>query len=192
MTEPANTREEILRCTQSLIIAGGYNSFSYADISKVVGIRKASIHHHFPTKANLVRELILQYRQNVKAGLADLGRLADPLEQLRRYTRYWEACVTDGSLPMCVCALLASEMPVLPEEVAVEVRGHFQDLSTWVTSILQRGVKDKSIRLEKPAAVEAEIFIASVHGALLSARAHGDAKMFGEIIRPVLALLVKK
>ncbi|MBV9878587.1 MAG: TetR/AcrR family transcriptional regulator, partial [Verrucomicrobia bacterium] len=68
MTEPSNRREEILRCTQSLIIAGGYNSFSYADISKVVGIRKASIHHHFPTKANLVRELILQYRQNVKAG----------------------------------------------------------------------------------------------------------------------------
>ncbi|MBV9874868.1 MAG: TetR/AcrR family transcriptional regulator [Verrucomicrobia bacterium] len=192
MSEPSNRREEILRCTQSLIIAGGYNSFSYADISKVVGIRKASIHHHFPTKANLVRELILQYRQNVKAGLAELGRLADPLEQLRRYARYWEACVTDGSLPMCVCALLAVEMPVLPEEVAVEVRGHFQDLSTWVTSILQRGVKNKSIRLEKPAAVEAEIFIASVHGALLSARAHGDAKMFGEIIRPALALLVKR
>jgi hypothetical protein len=52
--------------------------------------------------------------------------------------------------------------------------------------------KAKSIRLEKPAAVEAEIFIASVHGALLSVRAHGEPKMFGEIIRPVLGRLAKK
>lgn len=192
MTTASNKREEILRCTQSLIIAGGYNSFSYADISKVVGIRKASIHHHFSTKSNLVHELVLQYRQKVKAGLADLGRLPSPLEQLQAYARYWEACVTDASLPICICALLTIEMPVLPEEVAVEVREHFQELSAWVTSILQRGAKGKSIRLEKPAAVEAEIFIASVHGALLSARAHGDPKMFGEIIRPVLDRLAKK
>jgi hypothetical protein len=40
--------------------------------------------------------------------------------------------------------------------------------------------------------VEAEIFIASVHGALLSARVHGEPKMFGEIIRPVLGRLAKK
>jgi TetR/AcrR family transcriptional regulator, transcriptional repressor for nem operon len=192
MTNASNTREEILRCTQSLIIAGGYNGFSYADISKAVGIRKASIHHHFPTKANLVHELVLQYRQNIKAGLADLGRLPGPLEQLKKYAGYWEACITDESLPICICALLATEMPLLPEEVAVEVRAHFQDLSAWVTLILQRGTKAKSIRLEKPAAVEAEIFIASVHGAMLSARAHGEPKMFGQIIRPVLDRLAKK
>lgn len=83
-------------------------------------------------------------------------------------------------------------MPLMPEEIAVEVREHFQELSAWVTSILQRGAKGKGIRLEKPAAVEAEIFIASVHGAMLSARAHGDPKMFGEIIRPVLDRLAKK
>jgi len=192
VTNASNTREEILRCTQSLIVAGGYNGFSYADISKVVGIRKASIHHHFPTKANLVHELVLQYRQNVKAGLADLGRLPSPLEQLKKYAGYWEACIADESLPICICALLATEMPLLPEEVVVEVREHFQDLSAWVTLILQRGAKAKSIRLEKPAAVEAEIFIASVHGAMLSARAHGEPKMFGQIIRPVLDRLAKK
>ncbi len=30
-------------------MSGGYNGFSYADIAEVVGIRKTSIHHHFPT-----------------------------------------------------------------------------------------------------------------------------------------------
>jgi TetR/AcrR family transcriptional regulator, transcriptional repressor for nem operon len=191
MTELSSKREEILRCAQSLIVAGGYNGFSYADISEVVGIRNASIHHHFPTKASLVRELVSQYRKKVKAGLAEVGRTPKPLKQLQVYAEYWESCIKDGTLPICVCALLATEMPVLPREVADEVRGHFQDLSAWITSVLQRGIKDKSIQLDKRAAVEAEIFIASVHGALLSARAHGDAKMFGAIIHPVLSRLAK-
>jgi TetR/AcrR family transcriptional repressor of nem operon len=39
------TSDDILACARSLIVAGGYNGFSYADIADVVGIRKASIHH---------------------------------------------------------------------------------------------------------------------------------------------------
>jgi TetR/AcrR family transcriptional regulator, transcriptional repressor for nem operon len=192
MTDLSCRREEILHCAQSLIVAGGYNGFSYADISVIVGIRNASIHHHFPTKAGLVQELVLEYRKKVQAGLAELGRISTPLKRLQVYAEYWESCITDGTLPMCVCALLATEIPVLPKEVADEVRGHFKYLAAWVASVLESGSKDKSIQLEKPAAVEAEIFIASVHGALLSARAHGDTEMFGVIIRPVLARLAKK
>ena len=55
MTNRSSTAEDILNCTRRLIASGGYNGFSYADISEVVGIRKASIHHHFPSKADLVR-----------------------------------------------------------------------------------------------------------------------------------------
>ena len=46
------TSDDILGCARTLIIAGGYNGFSYADVAAVVGIRKASIHHHFPTKVD--------------------------------------------------------------------------------------------------------------------------------------------
>lgn len=49
-----STSDKILEIAQSLIARGGYNGFSYADISAVIGIRKASIYHHFPTKAELV------------------------------------------------------------------------------------------------------------------------------------------
>ncbi len=43
------TSDEILASAGNLIISGGYNSFSYADIAEVVGIRKAGVHHHFPS-----------------------------------------------------------------------------------------------------------------------------------------------
>ncbi|CVI56577.1 TetR/AcrR family transcriptional regulator [Agrobacterium leguminum] len=187
MKNPQTKADEILRCARSLIIKGGYNSFSYADISAVVGIRNASIHHHFPGKSDLVQKLVAQYRQEAEAGIAELERnISDPLEQLRAYIGYWEGCIAEATHPFCVCALLASEIPVLPETVALEVRAHFRNLSDWLTAVLERGVVHGRLVLSGTARANAEIFMATVHGAMLSARAHGDATTFGAITRPML------
>lgn len=188
-----STSDEILRCARSLLIRGGYNGFSYADIAKVVGIRNASIHHHFPSKADLVRTLVARYREEAEAGIARLERLVpDPAAQLDAYVTHWEACIADASRPFCVCALLAGEIPALPEEIALEVRAHFRMLSAWLTSVLERGAQQGSLRFAGTAKAEAEGFMACVHGAMLSARAYGDPKIFGLITRPVLERLTAK
>lgn len=183
----STTSDDILRCARSLIVAGGYNGFSYADIAKVVGIRNASIHHHFPSKADLVRVLVARYREEAAAGLAKLEQhVPDPAQQLRAYVGYWEACILDQSAAICVCALLASQIPVLPEEVAIEVKAHFKALSAWLALVLQRGARQGSLRLDATAEIEAELFLATIHGAMLSARVYGDGVMFGAVTRPLL------
>lgn len=190
MTKPAATRstaEQILHSARSLIVAGGYHGFSYDDIAVEVGIRKASIHHHFATKAVLVQRVVEQYRRDAEAGIAALERqITDPLDQLRAYVGYWETCIRDASAPFCVCALLAVEIPVLPDEIAREVRGHFRSLAGWLTSVLERGRSLGRIRLVGAPRSEAESLLATVHGAMLSARAYADPKVFGTVTRPLL------
>jgi len=187
-----NKRQEILRCAHQLIVKGGYNGFSYADISEVVGIQKASIHHHFPTKANLVCALVSQYRETAQNGIAELERkVADPLGKLRAYLGYWEKCLSDGSDPFCLCAQLASEATNLPQEITLEVRSHFRFLSSWLVSVFERGKKAGSIHLSHSPQVEAELLMALVHGAMLSARAYGDGKIFGVITQPALKAYAK-
>ena len=184
------TSDDILACARSLIVAGGYNGFSYADIADVVGIRKASIHHHFPSKVDLVRTLVARYREEAEAGMANLElQVSDPLEQLRFYAGYWEACIADASAPFCICALLAGQLPVLPEEVGLEVRAHFRSLSAWLTSVLERGARHGQLQLMSTPRAEAEAFMAAVHGAMLSARAYGDPKIFGVVTGPLLERL---
>ncbi len=187
MSNPSSTADDILVCARALITAGGYNGFSYADIAEVVGIRKASIHHHFPSKVDLVRTLVLRYREDAKAGFAALERTAsDPRDQLANYVSYWEKCITDASDPFCLCALLASELPALPPPVAAEVRLHFETLSAWLTSAFERGAALGIFRLSTAPRAEAESFMATVHGGMLSARAHGDPKLFGIITTALL------
>ncbi|WP_285424850.1 TetR/AcrR family transcriptional regulator [Pseudomonas sp. efr-133-TYG-103a] len=191
MANHSNTFYEILNCARSLIIAGGYSGFSYADIAETVGIRKASIHHHFPTKVDLVRSLVSQYRQEAEAGIAHIERVsAGPADQLRAYTGYWQGCIADAAKGYCVCALLATQIPVLPQEIVVEVRAHFRALSAWLTSVFERGQAQGSMALSGDARSEAERFMATVHGAMLSARAYGDPEMFGVITQPMIEKLM--
>lgn len=183
MNKISTTSDDILACTRALIVARGYNGFSYADIADVVGIRKASIHHHFPSKVDLVTTLLSRYREETEAGVKSLeSSIPGALGQLRAYVQYWRTCISDASAPFCVCALLASELPVLPEEVALEVRAHFRFLSGWLASVLERGLQQGAVSLSHAPRVEAETFMATVHGAMLSARAYGDAGIFGAIM----------
>jgi TetR/AcrR family transcriptional regulator, transcriptional repressor for nem operon len=190
MSNATATSDEIIRCARTLIISGGYNGFSYADIADVVGIRKASIHHHFPTKVDLVRTLLERYREEFDAGIAEIERgFTDPLDRLRAYIGFWEGCIGDPTTAFCVCALLASEMPLLPQEIARELRTYFQALSAWLTSVLEQCAVQGSVALTGTARAEAETFMATVHGAMLSARAYGEPKVFSVITQALMERL---
>ncbi len=192
MKSTASTSEKILDVAQSLIVAGGYNGFSYADISAAIGIRKASIHHHFPAKAELVAVLVDRYRRQAEAGLNALReQVASPAEQLQSYLNYWQTCIRDASQPFCVCAMLAGEMQMLPDEVASRVRSHFHSLAAWLTLVLRAGAEQGLFRLNGQPEDEAQMLLASVHGAMLSARALGDPELFSTIVTTQLAKLTK-
>ncbi|MHA3020877.1 TetR/AcrR family transcriptional regulator [Mycobacterium sp. BMJ-28] len=187
MTTATPTAEAILQSARAAIITAGYSGFSYADIAAVVGIRKASVHHHFPTKVDLVRTLVTQYRAEAEAGVAEIERhVTDPLEQLRAYTGYWESCIGNPETSYCLCALLATQIPILPDEIAFEIRAYFRALSAWLTSVLERGARLGVITLMGDARSEAEVLMAAVHGAMASARAYGDPQVFATITRPAI------
>jgi len=191
MKDTSSTYDAILDVAQGLVIAGGFNGFSYADIADAVGIRKASIHHHFPSKADLVLALVDRYRLRAEAGLNALReKTSAPIEQLTIYINFWQTCILDSSAPFCVCAVLAGEMQMLPTEAAASVRAHFTNLSAWLTSVLRDGVEQKQFFLTNSADEEAQILVACVHGAMLSARAFNDPEVFGAIVRPQISRLL--
>lgn len=186
---PATTTDdEILRCARSLLVDGGYNGFSYADIAATVGIRKASIHYYYPSKVDLVTALVARYRAEADAGFAEMTRRhPDPMDQLRAYIGFWADCILDGTNTFCLCALLATQIPVLPPEVVTEVKAYFQVLSTWLATVLENGREQGRFAFSGTPQTEAEKFMAAVHGAMLSARAYSDPAVFTLVTEPLLA-----
>ena len=183
---------EIVAHARLLLAAGGYNGFSYADISERVGISKASIHHHFPSKAELVRTVVTRYREEAREGMAHLAhQLGDPLAEINAYVDYWSSCILDGTSSFCICAMLAAELPMIPSEIADEVRGHFEDLTAWLTSVLEKGRASQQFHGAGKPAVEAMALMATVHGAMLAARAFGSPETFKTIVQPTITRLIR-
>ena len=84
---------------------------------------------------------------------------------------------------------LPVELPSLPAEVAKEVTAFFRFISSWLTSVMERGAKEKTLNLSNEPGVEAEVFLATVYRAMLSARAYGNAEVFATILAPALSRL---
>ena len=60
------TREQIVRVARNLIQSRSYLGFSFQDVANEVGIRKASLYHHFPTKEALGVEVLRESTQAFK------------------------------------------------------------------------------------------------------------------------------
>src|SRR5947209_18270461 len=68
------TAERILDIAERLVQTRGFNNFSYGDIADELGITKASLHYHYPGKAELGRALINRYAARFAQALERIGR----------------------------------------------------------------------------------------------------------------------
>jgi TetR/AcrR family transcriptional regulator, transcriptional repressor for nem operon len=187
-----STAERIIDEGRRLIMIRGYNGFSYADVAAAIGIRKASIHHHFPGKNDLAVAVVDHSRAIIRAQVEQLAH-AEPVavEQLRAYAGYWERCIADDSAPFCIAAMLAAELPSLPDDVARSVRAHFAELSGWLAHLLALGVRQGGVTLVGSPEDEAHAFLSAIYGAMLSARAFQDPARFVSITETLLARVVR-
>jgi len=187
-----STAQRILDEGRQLIMKRGYNGFSYADIAAAIGIRKASIHHHFAGKNDLATAVVEQSRVIIRSQVEQLAHAEpDALEQLRAYAGYWERCIADDSAPFCIAAMLAAELPSLPEDVAGAVKAHFAELSAWLARILALGARQGSVKLVASPEDEADAFMSAIYGAMLSARAFEDPTRFVSITETLLSRVAR-
>jgi TetR/AcrR family transcriptional regulator, transcriptional repressor for nem operon len=176
------TAERIMDVAHQLLAERGYSAFSYADIAENIQIRKASIHHHFPTKAALVVAVLERHRNRMKEGTNALDQqISSPVDRLAAYAAHWEDCIHSGTEPFCIAALLGAELPSLPPEVQAEAKKHFKYLRGWIARTMEQGVRERIIKLSATPDVEADAFMAIVHGAMISARIYGSSIVFKQI-----------
>src|SRR4051812_28806438 len=105
--DPVHTSERILDLAERLVQTRGFNGFSYADIATSLGVTKASLHYHFPAKAELGRRLIGRYEKAFLEALALIDKqVRKPAEKLRRYAAIYADVLGDDR--MCLCGMLAA------------------------------------------------------------------------------------
>src|SRR5579871_2757315 len=179
----SETAEKILDLAEALIQTRGYSAFSYQDISDSLGIRKASIHYHFPSKTDLGIAVVDRYVARFGAALetlaADETRPSMAVMELYLEPYAAFASTTDR---VCLCGALAGEILVLPPEMRSRVEGFFRSHQDWLAKILKRGASRGEFRLMAPPGKQARFIFSALQGALLVKRATGDATQMRDIV----------
>lgn len=161
---------EILKTAQHLMQTRGYNGFSFRDVAAEVGIRSASIHYHFATKADLAEATAKAYRLAFDEILEGLS--AEDLDapgQLRAYGALFVATLNDRG-KLCLGGILASEIDTLPPGVRQEIEHFFDAQQAWLEGVLERGQAAGDIRADIEAGRFAGTFVAGLEGAMIVAR----------------------
>ncbi len=164
-----DTREELLLQAEILVRGRGYSGFSYADLADAVGLRKASIHHHFRTKTDLGIALVANYDERYDRELDTiLAASPDAIERIEAYGRLYRTGVERGL--GCLCAALAVELDTLPERLRQDIERFFAKHIAWLERVLSEGIAERSIRVDADANAAARMVVATLEGALLLER----------------------
>lgn len=131
-----STRAQLLQRATDLIETQGFCAFSYADLARTVGIRKPSIHHHFPAKADLGVAVVEELLAEVRAGWAELER-RHPSARARLAALF--ACVREKARSgdrICPVGALQAELNALPPPVRAAIGGlaaaYHETLAAWL------------------------------------------------------------
>lgn len=181
----SSTADRILDTAERLVQERGYNAFSYADISETLGIQKASLHHHFATKADLGLALIERYRHDFNGALRAIeADTAKAQERLERYVALYGSVLRKKR--MCMCGMLAAEVTTLPKVMRQSVAAFFADSESWLGRVLDEGREEGILEFEGPAGSMAAFFVSSLEGAMLVARGSGSPEHFDTVAARLL------
>ena len=185
-----DTRSALLAEAEILVRTKGYAAFSYADLSERIGIRKASIHHHFPTKEMLGTTLIDSYLERFVAELEALAeKRVDTRTKLLSYGALFAQSLGDGLMPLC--GALAADVAYLPTSMQERVKYFFELHTDWLERILRDGVAKREIRLDSTAHKSALLLLSTLQGASVVAWALKDPTVIKPAFKQIVDSLTK-
>lgn len=186
-----DTKNKILDVAQDLIQRLGVNAMSYHHISEAVGIRKASIHHHFPTKEDLLIEVLKRYQVGFTKIVDQIVNSdLSPSTKLRRYMELFEATLQEGNHDKaCLCGMLGAELTTIGSSSAELVKSFYKENEDKLVKILKQGVEQGAFKIPGNIKSTAKMIFSFLEGGLLIVRAQGNLKQFRGMMNQCLKLL---
>ncbi|NKB87203.1 MAG: TetR family transcriptional regulator [Acidobacteria bacterium] len=183
-----DTATQLLDTAQTLIQTRGYNAYSYNDLAEAVGIKTASVHYHFPSKADLGVAVMARYRAQLAASLERIDTATTGCEpKLRQFIDIYRTAESCGT--MCLCGSLAHDLDTLPDEVRAEVNSYIEASTRWICRTIEAGIEQEGLTTSCSPSDMAATLVGSLQGSLLVSRAGGGGHLVDAVERVFLVTL---
>jgi len=167
-TIPTGKALDILNSARTLMMSRGFNGFSFRDVAASVGIKSASIHYHYATKADLAEATARAYRLSFKEVVEKIDATS-AAEKLRAFGAMFVTTLREQE-QVCLGGMLVADVASLPDQVRAEVAQFFSDQNEWVEGVILEGQAAGQFRADLDAGKFAKTFVSSLEGAMMVSR----------------------
>ncbi|MHC8379961.1 TetR/AcrR family transcriptional regulator [Pseudomonas sp. LB3P14] len=158
-----STRSDLLTSAEILLRTKGYAAFSYADLAEDIGIKKASIHHHFPTKESLAIAIVESYLFRFKNQLECINdENTGIIDRLNAFALMFAQSSKNAMLPLC--GALAAELLALPESLKELTRDFFEIHLNWLQANIALGQAAGELKAELDGVKAARFILNTLEG----------------------------
>lgn len=184
-----DTRTKILDVAEDLIQSVGVNAMSYKHISDAVGIRKASIHHHFPKKDDLVDELLNRCQTSYGAHYTSIVESDESASQkLRGLAGVFEDGLIQNKL--CMVGSVSTDKNTLQDSSCRILESNIRNTVEIFSKVFKQGREEKSLSFTGSDADAAYAFLSFLIGTQIVARAQGGQELFNKATNIVIEALM--
>jgi TetR/AcrR family transcriptional regulator, transcriptional repressor for nem operon len=176
-----DTRERILDSVQRLTQTRSFHGFSFQDIADEVGVRKASLYHHFESKDDVAVAMLKRAADWVSTELKKTeGR--EPRERLEAYFDVFGQIHGRGKR-MCPGGSFAAVFDAVSSPVQTSVHRFAKMHLDWLEDVVRDGAEQGQFTIgdQRPRDVAAQI-AAAVQGALLVERLSSDPHVLAVVV----------
>ncbi len=177
-----DTKTKILDVADDLVQRVGINAMSYKHISDAVGIRKASIHHHFPKKEDLIDALLercaLSYGKRYQI-IADGGESAP--EKLYKIATVFAEGLENKKL--CLVGSVSTNSNTLNDGSCHILEKTIKNTISIFADIFDQGREEGTLTFTGTNEDASFAFFSFLVGAQTIARSHGGSQSFGLAVK---------
>jgi TetR/AcrR family transcriptional repressor of nem operon len=158
-------REKIKAHAIEVVRAHGSRGLNFRDLGAALGVKSSSIHYYYPTKADLLEEMLRDYQgifmKELDARVSSAKSLAKTLEGLLSF--FEEA---QEKKLICLGGALATEFNDMEPKVNRAVQDFFATLEDWVVAKVKKFESKTKLSAED----FSRLFVSALEGALIIGR----------------------
>ncbi|MBB63899.1 MAG: hypothetical protein CMO81_02425 [Waddliaceae bacterium] len=183
------TREKILDLAIELTQKHGDLGWSYEDISEKIGIRKASIHYHFPKKEQLILEAtrlyIIRATKKIEESLIEKKNVK---EKLISFSDCYRSvfCQKDK---LCLCIAISQNYSAKDSALLKLVEDFFQHIHHLLYVLLSEGQTSEEVNKKIKPKNMATMILALFQGLLILGENGWKEKDFEETLEQLLNII---
>jgi len=166
----SDKKAQLERAAIDSVQRNGLKDLSFRTLASEVGIKSASVHYHFPGKADLANSLIEKYSDEFGLLLKTIDSDQHGLKsKLDNFIDIFENVLKDGKL--CLCGIMAAEVERLDAQSRELLERYFELSEVWLAIVLE-AERDK-LATDLTSKKLAKIILSGLEGAILLDRVDG-------------------